>query len=488
MPKPRGIIRPLGQAIVLAIGFGSLFAIAVAWGLSILESILPGDDSFRESLVVCADGTPLIQRSTWFQGYPKSTYHALNGSEVPGPKGENYNLLEGASLAIPRRGITFPLEGSARVSRFSDAELPPKLWYFLHDGARDGRGYFVGYDSANRQRVGFIGLDGYRPDLPPVEQWFPMDGVKLAEGEAFSRYAGASFLYNDRSENPWKVDMISGNELLEVDLRSRSVTTLMESAGLIVARPLATVSTEKAAGEDRPRAHRHEKLAVRTSDRVIVFDAPEKQHAYVIPEELRDRGTTFYELDAKTAIVIDSHLLSDRRSREELFWIDASGKISRQAEATIGKAEPHYDENQAWTAASVVPVPVVLTAFAMLVPPLDAVNSGRAPNYSTALAHFLAVIWPPLLAVTLLSAALAVYCIRRHGRYCQSYGAVWFVVVLLTGLPGLVGYLFHRRWPVLEKCPACGHSVPRDREACTECGKAFPPPELTGCEVFAGPR
>ena len=97
-------------------------------------------------------------------------------------------------------------------------------------------------------------------------------------------------------------------------------------------------------------------------------------------------------------------------------------------------------------------------------------HRGRAPEPGgdrgghgitpAALARSLAAWWPPLLAVTLLAAVLAWYCWRRHRRYYQPASAVWFVFVLLTGVPGLVAYLFHRRWPVLEKCPACGQVVP----------------------------
>ena len=83
--------------------------------------------------------------------------------------------------------FTFPLDGNARIARFADCRTPANLWYFLHDGARDGRGYFVGYDSKSKLCVGFIGRDGFRPDQPPVEQWFPMDGVKLASGMALPR-------------------------------------------------------------------------------------------------------------------------------------------------------------------------------------------------------------------------------------------------------------------------------------------------------------
>jgi predicted amidophosphoribosyltransferase len=59
------------------------------------------------------------------------------------------------------------------------------------------------------------------------------------------------------------------------------------------------------------------------------------------------------------------------------------------------------------------------------------------------------------------------------------------IFVLLGGIPALLGYLWHRRWPVLEPCPACGQVVPRDREQCARCGVEFPVPKRHGIEVFA---
>ncbi len=39
MSKQTGILRPLGLALVLAIGFGAVFALAAAWGISIWEGL-----------------------------------------------------------------------------------------------------------------------------------------------------------------------------------------------------------------------------------------------------------------------------------------------------------------------------------------------------------------------------------------------------------------------------------------------------------------
>ncbi len=390
--------------------------------------------------------------------------------------------------------MTFPLDGYTRIGRFSDGRMPPNLWYFLHDGARDGRGYFVGYDSQSKLCVGFIGRDGFRPDQPPVEQWFPMDGAKLASGtalppNAYNRYnmPHAAAYSNDEPEFPqWNVDMISGAQLLEVDLRTGSVKTLLESADLIAAGMLYTAPTWEVAGKEAPRIHRHPKLAVRTTDRVLLFDATGKQHAaFLIPEEFRDRSIGLYELDAGRALLTASRLLPDRSSCAELLWIDPSGTVSRRAEVCLGEGDRYSDETDPWKTALVFPAPVALAFLATVTDPWDYLKIGLEPTYSAALARSLAASWPPMLVVSLLAAALAWHCFRRHRRFYQPASGLWFAFVVLAGVPGLVAYLFHRRWPPLEKCPACGQDVPRDRETCANCGVTFPAPEPKGCEVFA---
>ena len=47
MSKPQGILRPLGLALVLAIGFGAVFAVAAAWGISIWEGLHQQSPSTR---------------------------------------------------------------------------------------------------------------------------------------------------------------------------------------------------------------------------------------------------------------------------------------------------------------------------------------------------------------------------------------------------------------------------------------------------------
>ena len=86
MSKPRGILRPLGLAVVLAIGFGAVFALAAAWGIAIWQGLRPESRRQREPgrprgrhalhSTLCVRRLSAIRRTM-----------RLDGSEVPRPQG-----------------------------------------------------------------------------------------------------------------------------------------------------------------------------------------------------------------------------------------------------------------------------------------------------------------------------------------------------------------------------------------------------------------
>ena len=95
MSKPQGTVRPLGLAVVLAIGFGAVFAVAAVWAISIWAELYMNRG--YEHVVVRTDGTPLIEQPS-SRMYGDVTFRALDGKEVPCPKGRT-SRLEGA---LPR--------------------------------------------------------------------------------------------------------------------------------------------------------------------------------------------------------------------------------------------------------------------------------------------------------------------------------------------------------------------------------------------------
>lgn len=132
-----------------------------------------------------------------------------------------------------------------------------------------------------------------------------------------------------------------------------------------------------------------------------------------------------------------------------------------------------------------LPIPTLLGLGAFVAYPLEQVWNGSAASYPEGLvAACRRFLWP-IIVVTLTAIALAAWCFRRHRRYAQPGVWMWCLFVLLLGVPGLIGYLLHRRWPVCETCSACGRRVAGDRDTCQACGAAFPAPPPVGTEIFA---
>jgi hypothetical protein len=137
-----------------------------------------------------------------------------------------------------------------------------------------------------------------------------------------------------------------------------------------------------------------------------------------------------------------------------------------------------------WQAAIIAPLPLAQIIFAAGAP-AGMVVMDEEDTYSAALANFLGQTWLSILAVLAIGVACATAAYRRQRRYGLPHAATWAVFAFIFGAPGWLAYRYHRTWPVLEDCPACGQPAPRDRQACLDCGAAFPPPPLKGVEVFA---
>jgi hypothetical protein len=131
-----------------------------------------------------------------------------------------------------------------------------------------------------------------------------------------------------------------------------------------------------------------------------------------------------------------------------------------------------------------VPEVIVPLTFTLLAPALGD-NDEPSESMASALADIIGYIWPAYLSSGILGlVSLALY--RRHAaRSGNAPSIAWILFVFLFGIPGFLGYLWHRRWPVRLACPACGTDAPRDRDSCAPCGKPFPAPAPNGLEIFA---
>jgi hypothetical protein len=282
------------------------------------------------------------------------------------------------------------------------------------------------------------------------------------------------------------VQMASDDRVLEVDLRRRSVRTLLRSDHILglgaYSRP--TAPPAKANDDDEMRPWRTF-LVVRTADRIIVTDlAGQAQRSYPLPDGLSSKWLTFWEVSDGTAL-IDRSRRTPEGNRHELLWIDVAGSVVRRREVVLESGATVGPAGAGWLAALAAPAPIA-AAFAV---PLAAGESELVRDdesaFLPAYKRGFADAWPALLAVVVAGAAMAWFCFRRQRRYAQPWTAAWVIFVFLGGIPGLIGYLLHRRWPVLETCPACGVAAPRDREHCARCRTEFPVPAAKGTEIFA---
>jgi hypothetical protein len=121
------------------------------------------------------------------------------------------------------------------------------------------------------------------------------------------------------------------------------------------------------------------------------------------------------------------------------------------------------------------------------VQPLIMVRGDMADSYLDGCQLMLQDSWVSLVAVAVVSLALAGVAWRHSGRFALPMRErfLWWAFVALSGISGFLGYLLHRRWPLREKCPHCQTVTPLETGECVWCEKRFPGPVPKGNEVFA---
>jgi hypothetical protein len=356
-------------------------------------------------------------------------------------------------------------------------------WYLVHNGLQDGHAYFVGYAAATNELVGYLGKSGFVAVKPGKDEQFSLDRRRLVSVQytwavvsktTSGRYDPATRTYESPNLPQGAVYLLSGDEVWFVDLRHRTADLrgrFAEAIDLELA-PRSAEKTNVPGGLD-------EELMVRTRTEMIKINLQgEVLQRWALPEDARNKVLiSWYDLGDDKSLVRFVRRAINRSLEEELIWLDAGGKIERRetVELLQGGLEPH----EVWTISPALPVPVALTlAFCATA------SEVRGPEYSDKFAKTLALFWPALLAVYLVSALLAALAYRRQTRFALPGAGAWAAFVFLLGIPGWLAFRWHRKWPVLEACPSCHEPAPRDRETCVCCGELFPPPARIGVEIF----
>lgn len=499
MPKRNAIVQPALLAVSLAVGAGAVWAVVVIW-CDTLISQLGTRDRVSESVVYRLDGTPLIHRREGDYPYYAEAYRTLDGKAIPSDETQRQTYARPLYGPPPERMHVAQLPWQVRMLGYTDLRQPPTLWYFVHTGRQQGRGYFVGYDSETKACVGYIGQTGFRPDLPPADDCFPVDARRLGHKNSYGAVSHYDYLggrepyWYSRPSRPSPgeipestVHLITDDRLVEVDLEQRTVREVIQSPGLVSVargyRALAELPPEDA--EKFPP--RSMSLLIRTEDRVVVVDALTGQRReYLIPSPLQSRLFNFLELADGRALATAEDPAAQGHYRVSLYWFDGSGKVLREEDLRLeSPRRERGPTTKALFMALELPAPVATIVESTVFEPRRLVSYGQASSYSEALAKVWSYSWLAVTLTCLLGIGGSWYCRRRQREHAAGWTAVWMAFVFVLGAPGLVGYLVHRAWAARPACPSCGKRPPRDREACSACGTDFPEPARNGTEVYA---
>jgi hypothetical protein len=484
MTTRSGRLQSLLLATILALGAGVAWALGVVILYETAVGLFPAGREVRENLQFLADGTPVIMNGQVDEDGP--ILRDLKGMRIKsnrlhfggGPRLSDRAHLEGRFTPLPWLQRIKIIVGGNR-------EIPDMAWYFIHDGALHGHGYFVRYDPESKLKIGYIGRNGFRRDMPPLDEQFLVDGARMERGETMTPHYPTAAI-SSWGTPLWTVYLLADDGLFEINLKDRTAKPLYEDPDLFsfttsLKNPSMLYETRQSASP--PEAV----ILLRKPDQVIELDVTGREiERYTIPAKLRDTAFNWIRLVNGQVLVVQqaSH-------ESELFWIDTAGNVLRHENVelhVLQESRRPWPVRIAERAGPCFAVPSLGIIAGVLV--WNPWNSDFGPQrskslgYSTVLGQALYDSRLVLLSLAALSVLLAVFCYRRQRKFGLPGTWTWIMFVLLFGLPAYFGYLAHRKWPARLPCSSCGKRVPRDRPACFACGHDFPAPAMKGIEVF----
>jgi hypothetical protein len=525
--------RKLVAATVVTAGVGVVWCLAVGW-MTMLAGLLTGRTAVREDLEIAMDGTPVIS----VQSDDTSGTSILNRRTLEGkPWPNDYELWQyGVSLRrfeLPPGVVRFPIRWSAygaRVGGVTDGKTPPTDWYVVSADPQAAHFYLTGYDPFSKRAVGYLGTAGFRLSPPPLKEQFTFTANEpgpVTARFAIRQHVEINYILQYHGVTsygrpaPWLMFLVDGKRLWEVDLRERTSRVIMKAAdslslGLVNvlettvagkrraegARSVATAPNPPAVAENPTTSGESSGtaaglteeppktvgvVAIRTPDRILLYDAMSGKHwQFQLPKEVPPgRGFRAYWLAPDSLLLnCDAGWWSGGEVRE-LYWIAPDGTIQRQERVELQGYVPPPESHKFWALAAMMPEPLAWLGELFGVEPFSRLQDYKADSYGAALAQTLEVIWPMALLVLVVAAVAAWYARRFHRRYFRPHSGTWTAFVFLLGPPGLIAYWLELRRAKLEECGHCGTTVPRDRDACAACESPFPAPPLVGTEVFA---
>ncbi|MFV2068395.1 MAG: hypothetical protein ACC645_15605 [Pirellulales bacterium] len=501
--------RVVVASLIVATGLAVVWALLSVWGATLATQAFLSHTDLQERIQIAAEGTPVVITQAGANNLDLGR-RTLGGKQWPVVYEK---WLAGARLvepAMPPGLVQVPLPWRGRVAGGSDGKHPPTAWYLLCNAEPEGKVYLAGFDAVSNLPAGYIGRQGFRSTIPPPDQQFSLPKnsryylSSVCKSPQFLQSWGIVQSWNhkldEESQPPaWLVFLIGEDRLVEIDLRKRTVRTALEIPGVQTITSIGwwkpkskessdTVlapTTSDNAPADLELINRY---ALRTGDRVVVYDPASGDHqAYVIPEELRRSTFSAFRLGPDRLLYQVGRGFWSGGTIVDLLWSDADGRVEEEQRIELASSVPMPQKQMARSAAAVVPVPLVWLTGMTLFYPATKLQQHHADDYgyTDALLQAMEIGWQPLIVVLVIGLIVAGLALRLHRKYYRPRPGVWWLFVFLLGPAGLLAYWLEHRRAVLEPCAACGHTVPRDRDGCAACGETFAPPAPVGTEVFA---
>jgi hypothetical protein len=483
MPNTIRLGRTLLVTAFVALGIGAAWCMLTLWLDSAIIGAVQRSDVY-EQLYASADGEPLIVRVSRAAGATQRVV-GLDGKPR---QVTSQDLLHSQFMHTPQQlsHMMASANWNYRMASNNDGGVPPIYWYLVHDGRDPGRAYGIGYHSQSKMVVGYFAGQGFSETMPAADQWFRMSGRQGLYQASTLHAAAREPVYVGLQP---RFLLLADGKLWQVDLVQRQLKVLFDcplAFGVGQAWKIAAKRPEPVPGAYPPSAQEFTPQSglLRQPESLLVVDQlAGAQTAYPLPAPLRECAIAAFILPDGNLLVFA--LQSPTDSIYEIAWLSPAGETVKQqrVELATWSRQPSLAEI-GWTAAAAAPAPLANTVVAGVMP-LFIIGRERSRTYSSALGEVLRSAWPSIIAVLVASALASWATHRRQRRYGLRNAGMWAAFVFIGGIPAWLAYRFHRPWPVLEDCPACGELAPRDREACFDCGATFPPPPLKGIEVFA---
>jgi len=486
--------------LVLVVGFVLLWAF-VAQTITMVAGSFASSPVMRdyEELIVDTENRILIQTRVGGE-WSVRRYRTLDGESVELSDDPTLNATRTARPYRTPGLFEWQFSWDQRIAGMTDYQAPPVYWVLMRDAKKPGRAYFVGYDSVSRFRVGFISRAGFQTDVPLEVDQFDLGNEPLqfnnnvVASNGHMARGGLSYNASTRTSEAtsligeWKVFLIDGNSLQEVNLRDRTVRTLasFENPAGVVTVGLFRDMRSLDSPSDANAFDIENRLLVRCRDRLVLLNpSDDSQVEFEIPKGMELESFSVFVLGDERLALSQNDGYWERGTFVNLLTINAQGEVEREDSVQLQGHVPRDSPLITIGIATVVPIIFLWLLGMFVVAPLAQIQLLQTETYAEGVQVAWDTAWIGLILLLLLSLILTTIVYRWQQKYARPNTPLWTALVFLTTVPGFLAYWAMHRRPPLAACSHCGKEVPHNRDACARCAEPFPEPKLLGTEVFA---